>query len=78
MSHLRPEDRSTKHRRSDCKKGRHIYGEAQSIGGGIRRQVCTECGTVTIDLSGADELTTPVRANGTIAATRTPEQSEAS
>ena len=55
MSHLRPEDRSLKHRRADCKKGRHFYGEAQSVGGGIRRQVCTECGAVSIDLTGADE-----------------------
>ena len=77
MSHLRPQDRSTKHRRSDCKKGRHTYGEAQNIGGGIQRQVCTHCGTVTIDLSGADELTTPVRANGRIAAAETADRSEA-
>jgi len=73
VSHLRPEEQ--KHRRSDCRKGRHIYGEGQNIGAGIRRQVCTECGEVTIDLTAADELTTPVTLNGTnilsIAAQRT-------
>lgn len=59
MSHIRPEEKQ-KHRRSDCRKGRHLYGEAQNVGAGIRRQVCIECGDVTIDLSHADELTKPV------------------
>lgn len=54
MSHLRPEDRRNRHSRSACKRGRHLYGEAQNIGGGIRRQVCETCGGVTIDLSGAE------------------------
>jgi hypothetical protein len=53
MSHLRPEDIPTAHKRSSCKKGRHRYGEAQAVGGGIVRQVCLTCGAVTIDLTGA-------------------------
>ena len=60
MSHLRPEDRSERHKRSACRKGRHLYGRAQNIGAGIVRQVCETCGEVTIDLTGANEQTTPV------------------
>ena len=60
MSHLRPEDRAAKHSKSACKKGRHIYGESQNIGAGILRRVCEACGEVTIDLTGAEELTEPV------------------
>jgi hypothetical protein len=60
MSHIRPEGKAQKHRRSDCRKGRHEYGGAQNVGAGIRRQVCIECGAVTIDLTGTDELTTPM------------------
>ncbi|HWB89304.1 MAG TPA: hypothetical protein VG872_08880 [Acidimicrobiia bacterium] len=56
MSHLRPEDRRNRHTRALCKKGRHFYGEARTIGGGIRRQVCETCGDVTIDLTGAEPL----------------------
>lgn len=63
MSHLRPEERAGKHKRSDCKKGRHVYGEAQNIGAGIKRQVCDKCGEVTIDLTGADGLTAPIITN---------------
>lgn len=59
MSHLRPEE--SKHSRAACRKGRHRYGESQSIGGGIERRVCGTCGEVTIDLTEADEITTPVR-----------------
>jgi len=78
VSHLRPEDKAQKHRRSDCRKGRHDYGEAQNVGAGIRRQVCTECGEVTIDLTGADELTTPVIPNGTNILSIAAQQTEAS
>jgi hypothetical protein len=60
MSHLSPQDQSRKHRRADCRKGRHDYGQAQRIGAGIRRQVCETCGAVSIDLTGSDELTTPL------------------
>lgn len=59
VSHLRPEDKA-KHSRSSCRKGRHLYGEAQRIGGGITRRVCDTCGEVTIDLSNADEVTRPM------------------
>lgn len=41
--------------------GRHHFGESRGIGGGIERRVCQTCGEVSIDLTGADEPTTPVR-----------------
>ena len=63
MSHLRPEDRN-KHSRTACRKGRHYYGETQNIGAGITRRVCEGCGEVTIDLTGVEEVTTPVNRNG--------------
>ena len=67
VRHLRPEDRSTKQTRAGCRKGRHLFGAPQSIGGGIARQVCQTCGDVTIDLTGAALLSEPiVRANGKI------------
>lgn len=56
MSHLRPEDVASTHRKSSCKKGRHRYGDSQKVGGGIARQVCVACGAVTIDLTGATDL----------------------
>ena len=65
VSHLHPEIKAQKHRRSDCRKGRHEFGETQNVGAGIRRQVCIECGAVTIDLSKADELTAPLTPGGT-------------
>lgn len=55
VSHLRPEDRRPRRRRSACRKGRHDYGEPQNIGAGIVRQVCGVCSAVTIDLTGAYE-----------------------
>lgn len=60
VSHLRPEDMSPRHRRSACRKGRHVYGEAQHIGAGIVRQVCEECAAVTIDLTGAYHAASPM------------------
>ncbi|MGH3650051.1 MAG: hypothetical protein ACRDU9_05020 [Acidimicrobiia bacterium] len=63
MSHLRPEDKPSKHTRSSCRKGRHFFGESQNIGAGILRRVCETCGEVTIDLTGVDEVTTPVSRN---------------
>ncbi|HEU4320412.1 MAG TPA: hypothetical protein VFS66_10065 [Acidimicrobiia bacterium] len=72
MSHLRPEDRSAKSNRAACRKGRHLYGESQSIGGGIQRRVCDTCGEITIDLTGVQEVTTPVSREGRIA-TLTPD-----
>lgn len=56
MSHLRPEDRS----RNSCRKGRHYFGANQHIGGGIARRICEDCGEITIDLTGAEEVTTPI------------------
>ena len=60
MSHVKPEKREGEHWRSACRKDRHSYGERQNIGAGIARQVCRDCGDVTIDLTGAHELTTPI------------------
>ncbi|HSK07138.1 MAG TPA: hypothetical protein VK990_06420 [Acidimicrobiia bacterium] len=54
MSHLRPEDLAALDKRS-CRRGRHRYGAAQHIGGGILRQVCAGCGSVTIDLTRLDD-----------------------
>lgn len=56
MSHLRPEEKVARHRLSSCRKGHHAYGEVQRVGGGITRQVCEKCADVTIDLTGADDL----------------------
>lgn len=53
MTHLRPEDISMVHRKSSCRRGRHRYGAPGQIGGGILRQVCLACGSVSIDLTGA-------------------------
>lgn len=55
VTHVRPEDRRPRHRRSACRKGRHDYSEPQHIGAGIVRQVCDACSAVTIDLTGAYE-----------------------
>lgn len=41
--------------RSDCKSGRHRYGSAQLIGGGIERRICSVCDAVSIDLTAAEE-----------------------
>jgi hypothetical protein len=54
MSHLRPEDLAAAAKRS-CRRGRHWYGDAVHIGGGIWRQVCLACGAVSIDITGATE-----------------------
>ena len=40
--------------RAKCRRGRHTYGTAQHVGGGISRQVCDVCNEVTIDLTGVD------------------------
>ncbi len=60
VSHLRPEDREAFRGQWSCRKGRHLYGESKKVGGGILRRVCEACGEVTIDLTVADELTTPL------------------
>lgn len=66
---MSPDDRSGKHRKSACRKGRHLFGETQNIGAGITRQVCETCGAVTIDLTRAHEPTIPViRRTGKIGA----------
>ena len=78
MSHVRPNDKIARHRRSDCRKGRHQYGESQNIGAGIVRRVCEVCAYVTIDLTSADELETPlVRKQGSVSST-VAQQSETS
>jgi hypothetical protein len=61
MTHLRPEEKSAKRRKSDCRKGLHAYGATQSIGAGIDRRVCQLCNTVTIDLTSTYEPGRPSR-----------------
>jgi hypothetical protein len=61
MTHLRPEDISIVHRKSSCRRGRHRYGMSQQVGGGIMRQVCLACGSVTIDITGAGEMDAEVK-----------------
>lgn len=63
MSHLGPSAKRPRHRRADCRKGRHEYGESQNVGAGILRRVCRVCAAVSIDLTKADELTKPVLPN---------------
>ena len=60
VSHVNPGIKPRKHRRSDCRKGLHEYGEPQNIGAGILRRVCDACAAVTIDLTQAGELTAPL------------------
>lgn len=60
MSHLRPEDKTPRLKRLSCRKGRHDFGEAQHIGGGITRRVCQACSAVSIDLTGAHEVESPI------------------
>ena len=50
MTHLRPDDVSSVHRKSSCRRGLHRYGSPRHVGGGILSQVCLSCGSVTIDL----------------------------
>jgi len=61
MSHIRPEQKSSKHRIAECRKGTHDYAEGQHIGAEIMRRVCQTCSYVTIDLTGSK-----LRADGTI------------
>lgn len=53
MSHVRPEPKTPRQQLADCRRGKHDYGPAQNIGGGIVRRVCTGCADVSIDLTGA-------------------------
>ena len=53
MSHVRSDQTAVTHRKSSCRRGRHSYGPASQVGGGIRRQVCVTCGSVTIDVTAA-------------------------
>ena len=72
MSHIRPESRSSKHRITECRKGRHDYADGQHIGAGIQRRVCRTCAYVTIDLSGAEatSLTPELHGAGELAAAK--------
>jgi len=42
--------------KSDCKKGDHSFDQSSSVGGGIRRRVCSGCGIVEIQLESEPEL----------------------
>ncbi len=76
VSHIRPDERR-QHSNSDCRKGRHEFGESQNIGAGILRRVCEFCHWVTIDLTNADELTAPDMPGRTSIRSLAPQQSEA-
>lgn len=54
------DDRRISMRRTkvDCSTGRHRYGTAQPIGGGIVRRVCDACHSISIDLGEVDEEAT--------------------
>ena len=47
----RPSRKLCRRARSACRAGEHAFGRNASIGGGIKRRVCVECGHVTIDLT---------------------------
>lgn len=73
MSHIRPDQGRGKHRKTECRKGRHEFGETQNIGAGIARRVCLTCSAVTIDLTSVYELGAPVlTTHRTIGSKRTP------
>lgn len=61
MSHVRPDSKPAKWRKSNCKKGFHDFGATQNIGAGISRRVCGRCAAVTIDLTNTYELAYPIR-----------------
>jgi hypothetical protein len=54
MTHIRPALPPSKHRISECRKGRHDYADGQHVGAGIMRRVCQTCAYVTIDLTGSE------------------------
>ena len=60
MSHIRHDEKSDRHKRAECRKGRHHFGSIQNIGAGISRRVCETCSAVTIDLTNSYELASPV------------------
>lgn len=78
MTHVRGRGKRSKHRASDCKKGRHDFDEPQNIGAGIVRQVCKTCAAVRIDLTRADQLTAPYASVQKSPGRRTPDSEEPS
>jgi hypothetical protein len=60
VTHLKPDAKRPRRRKSDCRKGMHDYGAMQDIGAGIARRVCATCNAVTIDLTGSYEPAEPV------------------
>ena len=48
MTHLRSDVAPSAHRKSSCRRGLHQFGSPGHVGGGILRQVCLSCGSVTI------------------------------
>lgn len=43
-------------RRASCNEGLHTYGHRGSVGGGITRRSCTDCGAVQLELRDPDAL----------------------
>jgi hypothetical protein len=60
VSHISYDEKRERHKKAECRKGRHLYGPKQSVGAGIYRQVCATCSAVTIDLTNVHELAGPV------------------
>jgi hypothetical protein len=60
VSQTRQDQTSQRHKRAECRKGRHLFGTNQNIGAGINRRVCEVCAAVTIDLTNTYELAQPV------------------
>jgi hypothetical protein len=59
VSHVRPKAGKRRRDKPNCRKGIHLFGPAQEVGGGITRRVCELCSAVSIDLTGAHPMGTP-------------------
>ncbi|MEX1005369.1 MAG: hypothetical protein WD156_08375 [Acidimicrobiia bacterium] len=45
--------RATRRPKGSCRAG-HLFGPGQRVGGGILRYLCAVCGSMSIDIRGAD------------------------
>lgn len=45
--------RAKRRQRGTCRADHH-YGPGQRVGGGILRYLCSDCGSVSIDITGVD------------------------
>lgn len=58
-SNQKPGRRSRRKAASGCRKGDHRFGSPKRVGGGMTRQTCSVCGSVTIDLTSTDRRIEP-------------------